>query len=290
MTLRRLFMGSAAVLAFAGPAAAEMRPTLSFAGVPGLIDMPGGEHQSDGMLSFTGSTFGSISHQTLTFQIAPWVSGSFRYGAVRNWDDVIESDFSTYLDRSFDLRFRITEEGQYVPAITVGFQDFIGTSLSQAEYIVATKTFADKVKVTAGLGWGRLASNGGVGGFGTREPIDIGEGGTPHIGNWFKGDIAPFAGIEWKVSNKLTFKAEYSSDAYTTEAEERQTFDYNSPSSSRPTIRFALVAFAAEPEAGVSAMPGKDDRGRIRVNHMPSGNGALTSSSKLRQTPRFVCN
>ncbi len=222
-------MGSAAVLAFAGPAAAEMRPTLSFAGVPGLIDMPGGEHQSDGMLSFTGSTFGSISHQTLTFQIAPWVSGSFRYGAVRNWDDVIESDFSTYLDRSFDLRFRITEEGQYVPAITVGFQDFIGTSLSQAEYIVATKTFADKIKVTAGLGWGRLASNGGGGGFGTREPIDIGEGGTPHIGNWFKGDIAPFAGIEWKVSNKLTFKAEYSSDAYTTEAEERQTFDYNSP-------------------------------------------------------------
>lgn len=230
MTVRNALLGSAAAVAFALPAAAEMRPTLSFMGVTGLIDMPSGEQQSDGMLSFTAAYFGPIGRQTLTFQFTPRWSGSFRYSSGRNWDQVVDSPFATYYDRSFDLRYLITEEGQYVPAITVGFQDFIGTSLSQAEYIVATKTFNDKVKVTAGLGWGRLGSYGSMGApFGERDPVDIGNGGTPHLGNWFKGDVAPFAGVEWKVTDRLTFKAEYSSDAYTEEAGIRQTFERNSP-------------------------------------------------------------
>lgn len=230
MTLKQVLLGSVTALALASQADAEMRPTLSFMGVTGLIDMPSGEQQSDGMLSFSLAYFGPVAQQTLTFQFTPRWSGSFRYTSNRNWDDVVASDFSTYRDRSFDLRYLITEEGTYVPAITVGFQDFIGTSLSQAEYLVATKTFADKVKVTAGLGWGRLGSYGGIGApFGERDPIDVGNGGTPHLGNWFKGEVAPFAGIEWQATNKLTLKAEYSSDAYVEESEVRQTFERKSP-------------------------------------------------------------
>jgi len=213
----------------AGPAGAEMTPSLNFGGVVGLIDMPSGEAQPDGRLSISFSIMGPVNRTTLSFQISPRLSGSFRYTGVRKWNDVVPNPFETYYDRSFDLRYLVLREQRYLPSVTVGLQDFIGTGLSSAEYIAATKTFGGRVKVTAGLGWGRLGSYSGFGGFGTRPPVDIGVGGKVNAGQWFKGDIAPFGGIEWQATEKLTLKAEYSSDAYTLEAGQRQTFERRSP-------------------------------------------------------------
>lgn len=221
------------VLAFAtSPALAEMRPTLSFSGGVGLIDMPSGEMLPDATLSFSSAHFGPVTRNTVSFQILPRVSASFRYSGTRNWTDVLPDppdERPTYFDRSFDLRFKLADEGKLRPAIVVGFNDIIGTGQWSSEYIAATKTFQDRVKVTAGLGWGRLASHGAIGGFGERPVIDFGMGGTLRFGEWFRGDIAPFAGVEWKVSDKLGLKAEYSSDAYDIESDLRKTFDRKSP-------------------------------------------------------------
>jgi Exopolysaccharide biosynthesis protein YbjH len=223
-----------AALAAAGAGRAEMSPTLSFSGVPGIIDMPSGEALKDGGIAVSVAGFGKQTRLTLTFQITPRLSGSFRTSGTRDWNDIIapapgERAFDNYVDRSFDLRFLAVKESAYLPSLTIGLQDFIGTGLHSAEYIVATKTFADKVKVTAGLGWGRLGSHGAIGApFGTRPPIDLGQGGKPNYGQWFKGDVAPFAGVEWQVNDRWTFKAEYSSDAYTEETR-RGTFVNKSP-------------------------------------------------------------
>ena len=232
MTARQALLGSAAALLgasalwVAAPAMAEMRPSLTFSGVTGLIDMPSGGAQNDGALSITKSWFGPIGRTTLSFQITPRLSGSFRYASTANWNTV----GYTYYDRSFDLRYQLVKEGQYLPAITVGLQDVIGTGLMAGEYVAATKTFGDRVKVTAGLGWGRYGSYGSFGApFGPRPAVDVGLGGTPRVGQWFKGDVAPFAGIEWQVTNRIGFKAEYSSDIYAEEAGYRQTFDRKSP-------------------------------------------------------------
>lgn len=211
------------------PAQAEMRPTLSFAGVPGIIDMPSAAVLPDATFSVTSAHFGPVSRNTLAFQISPRLSGTFRYAAVRNWDDVLSSPFSTYFDRSFDLRYQIAFEGKYRPAIAVGLVDMIGTGQWAGEYLAFSKTFKDKVRVTAGLGWGRLASHGAIGGFGTRAAFDFGNGGTLRTGQWFKGDIAPFMGVEWQVNDRWGIKAEYSSDAYVEEAGNRKTFDRKSP-------------------------------------------------------------
>ena len=220
-----LFAGMAAFGAGI-PAAAEMRPTLGFFGGTGLIDMPSGESQSDGVLSLTTAHFGPVSRNTLAFQVLPRLSGSFRYTGIRDFN----ADGSTYYDRSFDLRYQLLLESRYLPAVTVGFQDIIGTGLLSGEYIAATKTFGGRVKVTAGLGWGRLASNNPIGApLGVRPPINFGVGGTLRVGQWFKGDVAPFAGIEWQVSDKLGLKAEYSSDAYVEEAGVRKVFARKSP-------------------------------------------------------------
>lgn len=210
---------------------AEIRPSLNFAGVTGLIDMPSGDVQSDGALSISKSQFGPVGRTTLSFQITPRLSGSFRYTGVGNWNRYTNpGDFDTYYDRSFDLRYQLAQEGRFVPAVTVGFQDIIGTGIFAGEYIAATKTFGGSVKVTAGLGWGRFGSYGAIGApFGDRPAVDFGRGGTLRLGQWFRGDMAPFAGVEWQATPKLTFKAEYSSDAYEFEAGERRTFDRKSP-------------------------------------------------------------
>lgn len=212
------------------PAQAEMRPSLSFSGVTGLIDMPSGESQSDGTLSVVKSQFGPIGRTTLSFQITPRLSGSFRYSSVKDWFDPPEDGITTYSDRSFDLRYQIVQEGRYVPAVTVGLQDIIGTGVQSGEYVAATKSFGDRVKITAGLGWGRLGSHGAIGApFGDRPAVDFGKGGKLRTGQWFRGEMAPFAGVEWQVNKHWALKAEYSSDAYVEEAENRATFERNSP-------------------------------------------------------------
>ena len=227
---RRAVIGSALVAGLlAAPAAAEMRPTLSFGGMTGLIDMPSGESQSDGVLSITSAHFGPVSRTTLSFQISPRLSGSFRYSGIRDWNSVVPFPLETYYDRSFDLRYQLLDEGTYVPGVVIGLQDIIGTGLMSGEYIAATKTFNDRLKVTAGLGWGRLGSYKPIGSVGTRPDFDYGLGGTVRTGQWFRGDVAPFAGLEYKISDKLGFKAEYSSDDYVVEAGERQTFERKSP-------------------------------------------------------------
>ncbi|MGB8814164.1 MAG: YjbH domain-containing protein, partial [Paracoccaceae bacterium] len=208
----------------------ENRPSLNFYGATGLIDMPSGEAQPDALLSTTTAHFGPISRTTLSFQITPRMSASFRFLGIRKFDDVVPSIFDVYYDRSFDLRYQVLQESRYLPAVTIGFQDFVGTGILSGEYIAATKNLSPSLKVTGGLGWGRLGSYGEIGSpLGPREPIVIGNGGNFNFGQWFKGPAAPFGGVEWQVNDKLSFKAEYSSDAYVEEAGNRKTFERNSP-------------------------------------------------------------
>lgn len=216
------------------PALPQTRPTLNLYGATGLIDMPSAEMQPDGVLSLSTSHFGPISRTTLSFQISPRISGSFRFLGVRDWNKVLCCDgvnqFETYYDRSFDLRYQILDEGRFRPALAIGLQDFVGTGVIAGEYVVATKHVTSDVKVSAGLGWGRLGSYQSIGSpLGDRPALVIGSGGNFNFGQWFRGPAAPFAGVEWQINDQWSAKAEYSSDAYDEEARVRGTFDRSSP-------------------------------------------------------------
>lgn len=208
-------------------------PSLNFYGGPGLIDMPSAEMMPDAQFATAFSYFSGQGRLTLQVQAMPWMTVAFRYSGIKNGNpDQLLFGFGTYYDRNFDVRFRVMQEGRYRPAVAIGLQDFAGTGLFGSEYIVATKTFDTKalpgrLKVSAGLGWGRFGTSGSIASYGSRGRFQGDTGGELSFDQWFRGDVAPFAGIEW-TNGKWGLKAEYSSDAYELETGRAQVFERKS--------------------------------------------------------------
>ena len=215
---------------FVGSASAEIQPTLNINGATGLIDLPSGDAQADGKFTFSGSIIGSVARGTLSFQFSERLSASFRFQTWRDWNTLFPDDESKFRDRSIDIRYQILQESEYMPSLTVGLIDFTGEGIFSSEYVAATKTFGEKLKVTAGLGWGRLGSAGSIGSpFGDRPPLAENDKGKPNVEQWFRGDVSPFAGIQYEINDRWTFKAEYSTDDYVLEDQTRGLIDRDSP-------------------------------------------------------------
>ncbi|SLN74266.1 hypothetical protein TRL7639_04519 [Falsiruegeria litorea R37] len=211
--------------------------TLNFYGMPGIVDMPSAEMLPEGQFATTVSNFGGQTRITLAFQPFDWMTASFRYVVVEDWNI---GNFPTYYDRSFDVRMRLFKETRRFPSVTLGLRDLAGTGIYAGEFIAATKTFntqawgtsrlPGRLKVTAGLGWGRLGSYGSFGSTGNRPARPAGDlGGNPGYSQWFRGPVAAFGGIEWQANDRLGFKVEYSSDAYVTETQTTSVFERRSP-------------------------------------------------------------
>lgn len=198
------------------PVSAE--PHLSSYGTPGLIEMPTAEVMPDGQLGTTYSQFGNTSKTTLFFQFLPRAYGAFRYSRINDFG----AGGGVLFDRSFDFHYQISKETRARPSIAVGLRDLLGTGVFSSEYFVATKSITPAVKVTAGLGWGRLGTRDKLSNplgvlderFKNRPEIDFGVGGEPNNDVWFHGDVAPFGGIAWQVTDQLTFAAEYNSEYF----------------------------------------------------------------------------
>lgn len=223
------------LLSASGAEAAELKFPISTYGTPGLIDMPTGEVFPDGQLSVTTSYFNDAQKYTLSFQISPRMFGSFRYSILDKFDAGSRNRY----DRSFDFGYLLMEESNLRPSVVVGLRDFGGTGLYGSEYVAATKHFMDdRLALTGGIGWGRLGSYGGFtnplsilsDAFETRGdgPTNISEVGRLETDQWFRGDAALFGGVAYQVNDRLTLKAEYSSDAYEAESD-RIGFDHKTP-------------------------------------------------------------
>lgn len=219
----------------AGIAAAQDRGiTFNLYGAPGLIEMPIATMPSDGQIATSFSAFDGNNRTAFTFQITPNLSGSFRYSGI----EAYARDGKDYYDRSFDLRYGLTQEGNLMPAITIGLQDFLGTGLFSSEYVVASKTFGDSLRVSAGLGWGRLGSyNGFTNPLGLLSPnmetrpvgFEDGDTGGTLTNNYFRGDAAFFGGVEWAPNDDWLVKAEYSSDDAYVDARGNALLDRKTP-------------------------------------------------------------
>ncbi len=193
-----------------GALAEGFAPSFGSYGSIGIIDMPNAAMQPDGETSWSFINNGTSSGGVLNFQFLPNVEASARIISLDDWT----APGVSFGDNTLDLKLRIARETALRPAIAVGFRDVLSNGPTASEYVVATKNFGDNLRVTAGLGWGRLGSYNPLFSTGTRPPVDSAFG----AGHMFSGDAALFGGVEWQTPvNNLTLKAEYSSDAYTGE-------------------------------------------------------------------------
>jgi hypothetical protein len=220
-----------------GAVTSGLSQTLSTYGTPGLIDMPTAEIMSDGQVALTTNRYGNNVRNTFTFQVLPRVYGSFRYSIIKDFENrAVQPD---RFDRSFDLHYHVVDEAPGRPAIGVGLRDFGGTGIYSGEYVVATKRFGGRFKVTGGMGWGRLAQRNSFKNplslisdkFETRPDAGrggINETGQLDFGSWFRGPAALFGGVEYQATDRLSFQLEYSSDAYDKEVS-RGVMEVKSP-------------------------------------------------------------
>jgi hypothetical protein len=193
-------------------------------GTPGLIDTPAALSLPDGVIGVSTYFGAGGQRHSFAFQITPRLTALFRYSRIDDYDlgDPL-------YDRSIDLHLRLLDESGWRPAVAVGVRDFIGSGAFASEYVVATKTITPTVQVSAGIGWGRLGSSNAIGApFGARPTPAVVDGSPINYDRWFRGDAAPFVGLSWQASEKLTLKAEYSPDAYALEVA-RAGFDRASP-------------------------------------------------------------
>ena len=220
---------------YGAQARAEDAPGLSYYGVPGYLTMPSGFALPDGVFALSVATQGNmIRRGNLAFQISPRVTGVFRYGYLEDFN-IYEGGISLY-DRSFDVIFHLADEDPegWRPAVALGLQDFGGTGIYGAEYLVASRHFGPRVTASAGIGWGRLGSYGSFDNplslisdrFDTRSTT--GETGRLALDSYFRGDAALFFGMDWQATDRLRLSLEYSSDAMVREAE-IIGFDHRTP-------------------------------------------------------------
>ncbi|MDO9711664.1 YjbH domain-containing protein [Paracraurococcus lichenis] len=203
-----------------GALAQEVPATGSDYGGAGLVEMRNARFRPDATLEAGAALRRQRQFWFLSFQALPFLETTFRLtdrlDGTRGW--------GTTNDRAFDLKLRLWEEGPWRPALAVGLQDAAGTGIYGGEYVVASKRFGP-LDLTLGMGWGRLGTGADLPNPLGRRPRrrDVGQGGTPAFGSWFRGeDVALFGGVEWSLPalptpfgdmEGLRLKAEWSGDA-----------------------------------------------------------------------------
>ena len=194
-------------------------------GLPGIIDLPTAGRFPNGELVFMQQLHQSLARSGISFQALPRISLSFRYtGHGINGGG---ANGRVNHDRSFDAHISVLDEGKYIPTISLGLRDFIGTGWYSSEYIVGTKSVG-KFELTAGLGFGRLSGRNSVsnpfGAFSTRfekrqaNRKSGDRGGTLGNINWFHGKVSPFYGVQYHITDKITISTEYTPDVMSRES------------------------------------------------------------------------
>lgn len=203
-------------------------PTYSNYGTIGLIQMPSARMQPAGTVGFTWTHAEPYLRGSIMGHPFDWFEASYQYTDVNNFlysDSVAFSGKQSYKDKSFDAKFRIIKERQFIPQVAVGFRDFGGSALFAAEYIVASKLISN-IDFTLGLGFGTISNNNIANPlakldarFESRDRQSMGDtqGGEINFGKWFGGKKAGlFGGVEIFLPklNGTRLKIEYDSTNY----------------------------------------------------------------------------
>ena len=132
-------------------------------GQSGLVHMPDARIAEEGTLSIGTSNIDPYFTIWSSLTVLPRLEVSARFTKIdRVPGGGPGSEFGDYRDKSFDAKLLLLKESPYLPALSIGTQDFTGTRLFNANFLTLSKKLGD-VDVTLGYGTERI--DGAFGGF-----------------------------------------------------------------------------------------------------------------------------
>ncbi|MCS0611370.1 YjbH domain-containing protein [Massilia kyonggiensis] len=129
-------------------------------GQSGYINMPSAWVEADGTFS-TGygydRPYGSF---WVSVTVLPYLQMTGRYVSINgipgftNVKGEYGSAYGRYKDKVVDAKLRLLSESAWLPEVSVGATDLLGTELFKGQYIVASKIFGSARNVEASIGYG----------------------------------------------------------------------------------------------------------------------------------------
>jgi membrane-associated phospholipid phosphatase len=137
--------------------------TPSLQGQSGYINMPSAIVESDGTFSTGFSYDQPYGSFWVASTVLPFLQVTGRYVSVSGIPGFPPSEgdygknYGRYKDKVANVKLRIMQESDWLPAVAVGATDLLGTQLFRGRYAVVTKTFGTpkNVEVSAGYGFQR---------------------------------------------------------------------------------------------------------------------------------------
>ena len=235
-------------------------PSFSNYGTIGVINNPSARFLPEGTYGLTWSANDPYLKGSIVAYPFSWMEASYQYTDINNAlysDSPAFSGSQSFKDKSFDAKFKLINEGVYIPAVAVGFRDLAGTGIFSGEYIVASKMYKG-FDLTLGMGFGTLSGGTGVSNpfyelsdrFRSRS-FEGGRGGEISINSFFGEEAALFAGLEYYLPfmQGARLKLEYDSINYRREGllkifadvDSKYNFGFALPLSKSFTIKAAIT-------------------------------------------------
>lgn len=203
-------------------------PSQGSFGGGGLLQMPSARMAKTG--EFSANYFDDDQYRRWSISAQPfdWFEAILRYTDVRTKKYSPYEDFSgdqTYKDKGMDFKFRLWQESNYLPQVSVGFRDLMGTGLFDSEFVTASKRYGS-FDFTIGVGWGNMAESGNIknpfceykDSWCQRNAGYSGSGGKFEVDSLFHGPAALFGGVEYQTPwQPLRLKLEYDGNDYSKE-------------------------------------------------------------------------
>ena len=161
-------------------------------GGTGLFEIPNARVLEDGELRIGYAYADPFQWIVLGMGVFPGLEVTGRYTEITNIESGLGEAFGANKDKAVDLKYQILKETRGHPAIAIGLQDFIGTRLFPAEYLVVSRQIFP-FDFTLGIGTKRLSGN--------LEFLGI-------------DDVGIFGGIEWAFHKRANLILEYNPIEY----------------------------------------------------------------------------
>jgi membrane-associated phospholipid phosphatase len=147
-------------------AANAFAATPTVQGQSGYINMPSAWVEADGTFSVGYSYDSPYGSTWVSNTILPFLQVTGRYVSLTGTPAFSRADpeygrgYGRYKDKVVDAKLNVWRESKWLPGISIGATDLLGTELFKGQYLVASKVFGSARNFEASIGYGRKRPNG----------------------------------------------------------------------------------------------------------------------------------